>query len=278
MTVFKQILDFKFPVTDNFVITVYSLLIFVIILLIANFFIKILKRIFHKQEVKGRIEIGKSRTILQVLRYFIWIIAITAALHNLGFKLTFILAGSAALLVGLGLALQQIFQDFMCGFTLIIEGTIKVGDIVQTDDGEVSTVREIGLRTSLLETRDSIIRIVPNSKLINEQVINWSHNEKRTRFTISVGVAYGSDVDLVTKTLLQCAEDHPKIANSPKPEVLFSDFGNSSLDFKLLFYTTETFRVEFIKSDLRYKIDAAFRKNKITIPFPQRDVHFFGEK
>ena len=278
METFKNILNFQIVQTDNFKLTVYSLLIFFIILLVASFFVKLIKRIFHKQEQIGKIDIGKSRTIFQVLRYIIWILAITAALHNIGFKITFILAGSAALLVGLGLALQQIFQDFMCGITLIIEGTIKVGDIVQTQDGEVSIVKEIGLRTSLLETRDSIIRIVPNSQLINEQVINWSHNEKRTRFKVVVGIAYGSDVDLVTKTLLKCADEHPQIVTNPKPQVLFKDFGNSSLDFELLFYTNETFRVEFIKSELRYKIDAAFRKNNITIPFPQRDVHFFNEK
>lgn len=278
METLRNILNFELAVTDNFVITVYNILIFFIILLTASFFLKLLKRIFHKQEQNGRIEIGKSRTILQILRYVIWILAITASLHNIGFKITFILAGSAALLVGLGLALQQIFQDFMCGITLIIEGTIKVGDIIEAKDGDVSIVKEIGLRTSLLETRDSIIHIVPNSKLINEQVINWSHHEKRTRFSVSVGVAYGSDIELVTKTLLKCAEEHPKIAKVPLPNVLFSNFGNSSLDFQLLFYTTETFRVEYIKSDLRYKIDAAFRKNNITIPFPQRDVHFYGEK
>ena len=278
METFRNILNFEIVKTDSFELTVYNLLIFFIVLLFASFIVKLLKRIFHKQEQIGRIEIGKSRTIFQVIRYIIWILAITAALHNIGFKMSFILAGSAALLVGLGLALQQIFQDFMCGITLIIEGTIKVGDIVQTQDGEVSSVKEIGLRTSLLETRDSIIRIVPNSQLINEQVINWSHNEKRTRFKVSVGVAYGSDVDLVTKTLLECANEHPQIVSDPKPVVLFKDFGNSSLDFELLFYTVETFHVEFIKSELRYKIDAAFRRNNITIPFPQRDVHFYSDK
>lgn len=273
MDFIKEILDFKFKITEDIVITVYNLLILFITLIVAGFFVKLIKRGFRTQEQRGKIEIGKSRAMFQVIRYIIWIIAITVILKNFGFSLTIILAGSAALLVGLGLALQQIFQDFMCGITLIIEGSIKVGDVIETTDGEVSIVREIGLRTSQVETRDSIIRIVPNSKLVNDQVINWSHNELRTRFKVSVGVAYGSDVKLVTKLLKRCAEEHPRIANTKPAQVLFTDFGDSSLNFDLLFYTTETFQVEFIKSELRYAIEKAFKENGVSIPFPQRDIH-----
>ncbi|MBN1599668.1 MAG: mechanosensitive ion channel [Bacteroidales bacterium] len=122
-----------------------------------------------------------------------------------------------------------------------------------------------------------MILIVPNSNLINSKVINWSHHEKKTRFKVKVGVAYGSDVQLVKKVLLECASSHQQIFKNPPPFVRFIDFGNSSLDFELLFYTTETFRVEDTKSDIRYAIDEAFRKNKIKIPFPQRDVHIMKD-
>ncbi|MCG8696752.1 MAG: mechanosensitive ion channel [Bacteroidales bacterium] len=273
METLKSLLDTTIIQNDDYKLTVYGILISVLILVFAGIVVRILKRVFRKQEQQKRIEIGKSRSIFLVLRYIIWIGAIFAALNNIGFKLTVLLAGSAALLVGLGLALQQIFQDLMCGITLIIEGTIKVGDIVQTDDGQVGIVRELDLRTSKLETRDNIIHIVPNSKLINNKVINWSHNEQRTRFNIAVGVAYGSDVQLVKKTLLECAINHPKVSKKPVPMVLFKNFGDSSLDFELLFYTADTFYVEFVKSDLRFAIDESFRTKDITIPFPQRDVY-----
>ena len=192
-------------------------------------------------------------------------------------KITILLAGSAALLVGLGLGLQQIFQDFVSGITIIIEGTLKVGDIVQTQEGEVGKVKEISMRTSKLETRDNIILIVPNSKLINNVVINWSHIEKKTRFKVDVGVAYGSDVQLVKRLLLECATDHKLVFTNPAPFVRFTDFSDSSLCFQLLFYTNETFRVEDIKSDLRFRIDNAFRQNGVRIPFPQRDVHLYKD-
>ena len=142
----------------------------------------------------------------------------------------------------------------------------------------VDVVKEIGLRTSVVETRDNISLLIPNSKLTNEALINWSHNEKKTRFDVKVGVAYGSDIQLVKKLLLDCAAKHTSVVDSPKPIVRFTNFGDSSLDFELLFWTLNTFRVEDTKSDLRFLIDAAFRENGVTIPFPQRDVHFYSEK
>ena len=130
-----------------------------------------------------------------------------------------------------------------------------------------------GFRTTKIESRDNIILIIPNSKFIEENVINWSIIEQRTRFYVGVGVAYGSDVELVRKILEECAHEHEEITNSPKPFVRFYDFGNSSLDFQLYFWTNNAFRVENIKSDLRFSINRKFKENGVTIPFPQRDVH-----
>lgn len=113
----------------------------------------------------------------------------------------------------------------------MIEGILKVGDIVETFEGEVSKVKEMNLRTSMAETRDNIILIVPNSKLINGIVINWSHLNKTTRLGVTVGVSYDSDVELVTNLLLQCALNHEEVVKHPKPVVFFRDFGNSSLRF-----------------------------------------------
>ncbi|MGD2035293.1 MAG: mechanosensitive ion channel [Bacteroidales bacterium] len=274
----REFLEFEILSTKNFKLTVYHLLVAFVILLATWFVNRMIHRLFRRQEKRNRIDIGTSRAIYQIIKYILWVIAIAFALETIGIKITFFLAGSAALLVGLGLGLQEIFQDFVSGITLLIEGTLKVNDVVQTADGEVGRVKQINLRTSKLETRDNIILIVPNSKLINDVVINWSHHEKRTRFSVKVGVAYGSDVQLVKKVLLECAEKQEDVFTNPAPFVRFLDFGNSSLDFELFFWTAETFRVEDTKSNIRFKIDAAFRKNKIKIPFPQRDVHLFPNK
>jgi small-conductance mechanosensitive channel len=138
--------------------------------------------------------------------------------------------------------------------------------------GTVGTVRRIGVRTSLVETRDNMTIIVPNSKLIGDVVTNWSHDEDKARFKIVVGVAYGSDTALVKKLLLQVAQEHPKALKRPAPIVRFVNFGDSSLDFELHFWTKEFIRIEDIKSDMRFETDRLFRENDISIPFPQRDV------
>jgi small-conductance mechanosensitive channel len=273
-----EFLEFELISTEKFTLTVYHLLIALLILVITRVLLLIIRRIFIRQEKRRRIDRGTSQAIYQLIKYVLWVIAIAFTLDTVGIKITFLLASSAALMVGLGLGLQKIFQDFVSGISLLIEGTLKVNDVVEIAEGEVGRVKQINLRTSKLETRDKIILIVPNSKLINDVVINWSHIEKTTRFRIKVGVAYGSDIQLVKKVLLECASNEESVFNDPPPFVRFVDFGNSSLDFELFFWTTETFRVEDTKSNIRYKIDDAFRKNKIKIPFPQRDVHFFPDK
>ncbi len=269
----KEILEYHLIDTDKFDLTIYHLLIIFIIFIITRTILWIIKGLFKRQEKTSHLEKGKSHSIYSIIKYVIWVIAVAIMLDTIGVKITILIASSAALLVGLGLGLQQIFQDFISGITLLIEGTLQIEDIVEMEDGEVGRVIEIGIRTSKLETRDNIILIVPNSKLVNDQIINWSHLEKRTRFSVSVSVAYGSDVLKVKETLLACADKHEKIAKAPPPIVRFTDFADSSLNFELLFWTTETFRVEDVKSDIRFMIDAAFKDNKITIPFPQRDIH-----
>lgn len=273
----KDILEFTIIQTENYTLTVYHLFISLIILISAWIILRLIRRVFRRLEKRQRIDVGTGHAIFQIIRYVLWIVAITVALDTINIKITFLLAGSAALLVGLGLGLQQIFQDFISGIALIIEGSLKAGDVVQTAGGEVGRVKEINMRTSKIETRDNIILIVPNSMLINEVVINWSHLEKKTRFKVDVGVAYGSDVELVRKVLLECANTIEWISTEPHPVVRFTDFSDSALQFQILFWSTNTFRIEDVKSDLRFKIDKAFRENNIRIPFPQRDVHLFNK-
>lgn len=268
----NDILGYTLVNTDKLTITLYSLLMAVVIILITSLMLGLIKRIFRRTLFKKDIDPAKGHFVYQLIKYLIWIIAIILVLDTLGVKITLLLAGSAALLVGIGLGLQQVFRDMISGLFLLFEGNLKLGDVVELD-GIIGVVKEIGFRTTTIESRDNIILIIPNSKFIGENVINWSHIEKTTRFHVNVGVAYGSNVDKVTRVLLECARDHQKITNDPEPFVRFYDFGNSSLDFQLFFWTDYAFRVENIKSDLRFEIDRKFRANNITIPFPQRDVH-----
>ena len=179
----------------------------------------------------------------------------------------------SALLIGLGLGIQHIFNDLVSGFIILFDRSIKIGDVVEIENELVGQVVKINLRTCMVITRDDVEVIIPNSKFTTENVTNWTHNSIRTRFNIDVGVAYGSDVKLVEKLLLQAAKENKLVTKENPPIVHFIDFGESSLDFKIYFYSEDNFRIEKIKSDLRFAIDKKFRENKVTIPFPQRDLH-----
>ena len=214
---------------------------------------------------------GLRYAINQILSYFIYVIAIFMVIDILGIQFTLLLGGLAALLVGIGLGLQQTFNDLVSGIILLFERSIEVGDVIEFE-GIVGAVQRIGVRTSHIETRDHIIIIVPNSKLITDRVINWSHFDDKARFRIPVGVAYGSDTRLVEEVLLEVARENEQVLDVPSPTVQFRDFGNSSLDFLLFFWSREYISIERIKSELRFEIDLKFRENGITIPFPQRDL------
>jgi small-conductance mechanosensitive channel len=194
-------------------------------------------------------------------------------IQTLGFSITFVIASVSALLVGVGLGIQHFFNDIISGIIILFDHSIKVGDIIEIEDNIVGEVIETKLRTSQLVTRDDIIMIIPNSAFTTDKVINWTHNYKKSRFDIKIGVAYGSDVRLVEKVLTQVAIDHNDVENEPRPFVLFDDFGNSSLDFSLKFWSCKQFWIEPIRSELRFEIDKRFRENNITIPFPQQDVY-----
>ncbi|MEM6321728.1 MAG: mechanosensitive ion channel domain-containing protein, partial [Bacteroidota bacterium] len=181
---------------------------------------------------KNQVDAGRKFAFTQFTKYIIYTVAILMALEALGIKLSVLWGGAAALLVGIGLGLQQTFNDLVSGLILLIEGSVEVGDIIQVD-GLIGKVESINIRTSQIGTRDNVSILVPNSKLVGENAINWSHTPTPARFQIRVGVSYNSDVDLVTSLLLKAAETHPKVLKTPTPTVQFIDFGSSSLDFDI---------------------------------------------
>lgn len=249
----------------------------VFIALITLFILWIIRKILFRRAIKHKINEGNLYSIYQIIKYVIWFISIVIILQTLGIKLNMLLAGSAALLVGVGLGLQNTFNDFISGLILLFEGTIKVGDILEVD-GQVIKIQRIGLRTSTAINRDDIVLIIPNSSITSNKIVNWSHQTQKTRFKIKVGVAYGSDVDLVIKLLKESALEHTGIADKSSVNARFANFGNSSLDFELLFFSKNIFRIENIKSEIRRIINKKFIENNITIPFPQIDLHLKSDE
>ena len=162
---------------------------------------------------------------------------------------------------------------------ILFDGTIEVGDWLVVKGRNIEgEVKEIRLRTTIIETLDSSSIIIPNRMFSESDVLNWSYNDRETRFSVSVGVAYGSNLQTVRKVLRACAENHGRILKSPEPKVLFTNFGDSSLDFVLVYWLADFKDHQSVESDLRFMIDSDFRKNSITIPFPQRDLHIITDQ
>ena len=216
----------------------------------------------------------KFISAFKFFNYVVYIIVFFVILGMTGINITPFLAASAALLVGLGLALQDLFQDVIGGIFIILDKSLLVGDIIEVD-GKVGKVLEIKLRTTRAVTRDDKIIIIPNHILIRNSIYNYTQNRKTTREHVSVGVAYGSDTDRVKKLLLESLSNQSNVLKKPSPFVTFEDFGDSALLFNLNFYINDSFKVPRLRSEIRFTIDRLFRENNIIIPFPQRDVHYY---
>ncbi len=277
MEVIDKILEFVIIRVGTHELRVYTVFATLFIYMVTTIIIWMVRKAVFRKKRFSKLDHSSSYSLFQIFRYLLWIIAISLILETLGIRITVLIAGSAALLVGVGLGLQQTFNDFISGIILLLEGTTRIGDVLEID-GDVVIIQKIGLRTSRGLNRNDIIVIMPNSLITTNKVINWSHQSKKTRFGINVGVAYGSNVDLVIKILEASALEHPDIADKNLIEARLTDFGNSSLDFQVLFYSDNVFRIEKVKSDIRKIINRKFIENNVIIPFPQMDVYIKSEK
>lgn len=269
-----NVLDFRTDKTPDAInLTIGKFLTFFIIVFLARIIFQIFRIAFYKStKEKEWIDESRRYTIVQLSKYFIFTFAIIAGISAIGIPVTVILGGATAVMVGLGLGLQEMFTDVVSGFILLFDGSVRVNDIVEIGD-MIAKVEKINIRTSFVKTMDGKTIIVPNSKLTEENVINWTVSEHITRFHVSVGVAYGSDTEKVRNILYKVALDHPLVDKRRKIVVMFQDFGDSSLKFDLFFWAARSWEIMVIKSDIRFAIDKAFRENDIQIPFPQRDLH-----
>ena len=253
-------------------IHVYDFFIALFIVVSTYFILRWVRKLLQAGQKANKLTIGQQFAYYQLAKYVIVVVALVSILKTFKVDLSILIIGSSAVLVALALGLQHLFNDLVSGFFLLFEGTIRVGDIIEVD-GMVCRVQEIGIRTSKVKKRDGISLVIPNGKIISNSVINWTTDSSITRFTVDVGVAYGSDVQKVRDVLLDCASRHNEVVRSPKPICRFIAFGESSLNFELLFWSKNRFRIEDVQSDLRFMINAEFTKNSIRIPFPQRDIH-----
>lgn len=256
----------------EFKLTLGAVTAIIVLYLIIKVFLILFRGFLRRYFKRKKYEASRVNGIYQIVRYFVSIGFILAVVKFLGIDITWLIASSAALMVGIGLGLQNVFNDFISGIILLFEGTVDPKDIISIGD-MVGKVKKVGVRTSQIITQNNITILVPNHKLTDDNVVNWSHMNEPPRFRVKVGVAYGSNTKLVKQLLLDVANSNPEISKKYEPFVRFTDFGDSSLNFELFFWSEEVFLIEDVLSDLRFEIDQAFRENEITIPFPQRDLH-----
>jgi potassium-dependent mechanosensitive channel len=274
-------INHKFTI-GNISISLTSLVLGVLIFLLALVISRTLQSYLQRRmEQRGNIDPGIQYTIFRLAHYLIITLGLVFALRQaFALDLTSLAVIFTALSVGIGFGLQFIAGDIASGFILLFERPVKVGDFVTiASDGKPDTegrVQSINLRTTVVMTNDRIAVVVPNSKLVNQTLVNWSYNDKRARISIPVGVSYNADADLVTSTLLRAAHDVKYVIDDPAPSVQFIGFGDSSLDFRLLVWTANPRRHPQIKSDINYRIRKLFLEEGIEIPFPQRELYLRG--
>ncbi|WP_218599619.1 mechanosensitive ion channel family protein [Polaribacter sp. NJDZ03] len=272
----RKILDFinsNYVITDTFSISILDVLILTITLTTASVVIRLLKKIVNRKLLPEN-EL-KVRSIFSYLTWIIYVVIFLVTISKMGVNLTALFAASAALLIGVGLALQTLFQDIISGVFIMIDKSVHAGDIIELE-GKVGRVEEIKLRTTRAVTLNNKVLIIPNHLYLTNSLYNWTQNGTTTRESVKVGVAYGSDVQLVKELLIKAAKSHPSVLVSPPVSVLFEDFGDSSLNFKVVFTLADSFKAQYPQSDIRFEIDRLFREHNISIPFPQRDIHVYS--
>ncbi|MEC7883434.1 MAG: mechanosensitive ion channel domain-containing protein [Verrucomicrobiota bacterium] len=245
-------------------------ILFVLVVIIERFLQRlIIRRFLSKTRLHSSLQYGLSR----ILGYILLAVGFYIAFQIAGFDLSSLAIIAASLGVGVGFGLQNIINNFVSGIIILAERPIAIGDRIEVA-GIAGRVTKIQLRSTTVVTNDNITMIVPNADFISNTVTNWSHGDPKVRIRVPVGVAYATDLKLLQNLLLESALEHPKALRDPKPVVLFTEFGDNSLNFELAVWTQEmTATPIHFTSEMNFIIEEKLRENGIEIPFPQRDLH-----
>jgi len=257
-------------------VTALALLTAIVIVVVARIVAGVVARSAGRMFAARGAEHGVEFAVAKIIRYAITIIGIVVAVSTVGVDMSAVLAAGAVLLVGIGFGLQKMAENFISGLILLVERPVRKGDFIEAG-GVQGTVVDIGLRATEVHSRDGITVFVPNSELVSGTVINHSFPTTRLRVWVRVGVAYGTDLDMVQRLLLELAAAEPLVVDAPPPEVRHDGFGDSAVNLALLVWIAQARDDLVAISNLRFAIDRAFRKRGISIPFPQRDVHIRSE-
>ena len=246
-----------------------------IALLVAVFWISSRTKhfLFNRLLAQSGLDRALQYAIAQIVANVVLVVGVLIVLENTGIHLGALAVFAGAVGVGVGFGLQNIASNFISGLVILAERPITIGDRVEVA-GIAGQVERIRARSTVIRTNDNIMMIVPNTKFIDSPVTNWTYTDRRVRFRVPVGVAYGSDVTKVRETLLAVARENSNTLQEPAPNVFLKGFGDNSIDFELVVWSSEmSARPSRYRSDLNFSIVEKFREAKIELPFPQRDLH-----
>ena len=280
---FQDFLNFKLIDLKSFHLNFFDIFVILTIFFASRILVNFSKIVIGRKFRKAaNSDLSTEYVYVKIAKYVIYVFAIIFCLQVLDVNLTLLLTGSAALLVGIGLGLQDVFKDVFAGFVLLFEGNLRVGDIVEITSGSknstksssgiVAKIVKINVRTSQIQTREGNVLIIPNTRLTQEQVENWSHGSELTRFIINLTVEYGANTELIKRLLKQAALAHPKVKKSHPILVRLANFGDSGLELELVFWADQSWDINNYKSEIRFEIDRLFREYEIKIPYPKRDI------
>ncbi|MDF2366361.1 mechanosensitive ion channel domain-containing protein [Sneathiella sp.] len=272
----------EFLDSDNFAFKIgeirfsaYLLVKAIIIIILLFWLVGILSEVLENRiKSISRIKSSNKALIIKAIQIVIYFLAFLFVLGVLGIDLTALTVFSGAVGIGIGFGLQKIASNFISGIILLFEKSVEEGDLIELNDGIIGFVRETGARYTRIETFEGHETMVPNEDFITNRVTNWTFSNSRTRVDINIGVAYGTDLDLASKLIVEAAKEHPRCMDTPAPESFLVDFADSSVNFTLYFWIENVTEGRIRpRSDVLFTIWRKFGENKIEIPFPQRDLH-----
>jgi small-conductance mechanosensitive channel len=255
-------------------VTLWAIL-YLVVLLVLLFYLtgKLKYFIVARLLARSSIEIGVRQAVGSIIRYAVVAVGFVVIFETVGIDLSALTILAGALGIGVGFGLQNITNNLVSGLIILFERPIKVGDRIEVGT-VVGDVLKISLRATTVRTNDNIAIIIPNSDFVSSKVTNWSYTDRDVRFNIPVGVSYSSDPEAVKRILLQVADEHSGVLKVPEPDVIFEEFGESSLNFLLRVWTREYItRPYILRSELNFAMKKKFKEHGIEIPFPQRDLH-----
>jgi small-conductance mechanosensitive channel len=269
----KEILDYELLQLGNYTLHVHNLLAVILVVILAKIILALLSKGITRSK---SLDTGAKYSIRQLVKYSLIVIGILLGITLMGFDLSVLFVGSAALLVGIGFGLQHLFNDFISGIIILFDNTIKVNDVIEVD-GIVCRVKEIKLRTTTVMTREDKCIILPNSVITSHKVVNWTYSQLTSRFEVQVNLAYVTDIPRVMQLMKEVTLEHKAVSRSPEPSIRITKFAETYVEITVMFWCSEVFRVENIKSEIRVSLFKMLREQRVEFPYPHRILHMTNE-